>query len=91
MDPGVRGPRWHQLTFLARASSHLKLAGLLLRRPGREWKWRGGTHPVHLDPVPSLNRDSPSTLKQRGAKIPQGQERGTGIPKHGESLGTFNG
>lgn len=54
-------------------------------------KWRGCTHLVHLDLVPSLDRASPSTLKQPGAKVPQGQGRGTGIPKHWESLGTFNG
>lgn len=34
MDSGVRGPRWHQLTFPVRAFSHPKLAGLLLRRRG---------------------------------------------------------
>ena len=64
MDPGVRGPRWHQLTSPGQVSSHLKLAGLPLRRRGWEWKWRWGTDLAHLDPAPSMDRASPSTCQQ---------------------------
>lgn len=80
MDSGVRGPRWHQLTFPVRAFSHLKLAGLLLRRRGREWRWRGDTPLAHLNPVPSSNRASPSTYKQQEARIHRARKRAQEYP-----------
>lgn len=66
MDPGVRGPHWHQLMFPEGASSHLKLAGLLLRRWGPEWRWRGGTHLAPLDPSPSTDGAFPPHAGNEG-------------------------
>lgn len=77
MDPEVRGPRWHPLTFPEKASSHLKLVGQPLGRWDREWRWRGGTRLAHLNPTACTDRASPSTHKQRGARILRGQEKGT--------------
>lgn len=82
MDPGVRAPG-HQLTFLPPE------AGRSPPEKGQEGRWGPGTHLTHLHLTPS-DRASPSSCKQRGVRTPQGQEKGTGTPKHWESLGTFN-
>lgn len=51
----------------------------------------GHTHLTHLDPTSSNDRAAPSGRRQCGARIPRGQAKGTGTPKHWESLGTSNG
>jgi hypothetical protein len=64
MDPGVRGPRWHQLTLLGRPSSRLELVDLLLQRLGWEWRWKGGTRLAHLDLLLRTGGASPDPPKQ---------------------------